>query len=521
MKNIFFAGLLLSALASHAQDDQLTDRAFWKEKPELSAVQLAIDKGFDFKSVHGATDPLFLAISNDAPATVIKLLINQPGVDFKHTTVEGRIYLHIAANKGNADITDYLISKGSDVNMLDANGHTALTFAAFQGNLTIPLIEVFAKHGVDIKQSFKNKEGANLIMLEVPYDKDLIMTNYLVSKGVSLNAKDGNGYTAFDHAAKIGNVEIMKALNKKGVSTSGNALLIASQGTYRSANKIEVFKYLIEELKMNPLATNKAGQNVLHGVSRKQNQDDIISYFLEKGVDVNQVDKDGNTPFINAAGGKSLAVVEMMLPKVKNINALNSKGESALLSAVKSSTADVVALLLKSGADVKVMDKEGKNLVYHLVDSYRPAGGGRFGRGAGAPAGAPQNSGAAGNVAAARPQQKDEFSGKLQALQAKGLIFNAPLKGGNTMYHLAAAKNDVEILKKISGLGIDVNAKNDEGITALHKAAMVAKDAQTMKYLLSLGANKETLTSMDETAYDLAKDNDLIAQGNVAIDFLK
>lgn len=512
MKKILLASFLSLALSAGAQENVLMSREFWQEKPDLVNVKTEIAKGFDFKEVHGSADPIFLAISNEAPAATIKYLIDQPGVDLGHTTVEGRIYLHIAAQKGNAEITDYLIEKGSDIDFLDANGHTALTFAAFNGHLNTEVVDVFLKRGIDIQKKYSEKNGANLLLLAVGYDKDMVITNHLITKGLSINSTDDSGYTAFDHAAKIGNIPLMKALIQKGVKYSPDVLLIASQGTYRSANKIEVYQYLVDELKISPLTISKTGQNVLHGVTKKQNQTEVIQYFLTKGVDINKIDKDGNTPFISAAGGKSLELIAEMLPKVKNINAVNADGESALLNAVKGSTGDVVALLLKNGADIKVTDKEGHNLAYHLINAYRPEGtrGGRGGRGD-----APQVTGTS------PAPVKDDFTDKLKALQSKGLDLTIPQSDGNTLYHLAVVKNDLAVLQKIAVLKVDVNAKNKEGITALHKSALISKDDIVLKYLLSIGAKKEILTGFEESAYDLAKENEFLTKADISVDFLK
>lgn len=512
MKKLLIGALLLVAINANAQESELMSKEFWQENPDLTKVKTEQAKGFDFKDVHGSADPIFLSINSDAPVATIKYLIDQPGVDFTHTTVEGRIYLHIAAQKGNAEITDYLIQKGSDINFLDANGHTALTFAAFNGHLTTAVIDVFLKHGVDLQKKYKEKNGANLLLLAIGYDKDMTITNHLVAKGLSINSTDDTGNTAFDHAAKIGNIPLMKVLIQKGVKYSPDVLLIASQGTYRSANKIEVYQYLVEELKVSPFSRSKTGQNVLHNVTKKQNQTDVIQYFLAKGVDINQVDQDGNTPFISAGNGRSLEVMKAMIPKVKNINTLNANGESALLNAVKGSSGEIVALLLANGADLKVTDKEGHNLAYHLVDAYRPAGvrGGRGGRGA-----APQGAGTP-----ASPVQ-DDFTDKLKALQIKGLDLSIPQSDGNTLYHLAVVKNDLAILQKIAALQIDINAKNKEGITALHKSALISKDDTILKYLLSIGAKKDMLTGFEESAYDLAKENEFLTKANVPLEFLK
>lgn len=94
-------------------------------------------------------------------------------------------------------------------------------------------------------------------------------------------------------------------------------------------------------------------------------------------------------------------------------------------------------------------------------------------------------------------------------------------KDGNTLYHLAVGKNDLNLVKKLEGLSININAKNAEGLTALHKAALVAKDDTLLKYIVSLNADKSIKTDFDETVYDIAKENEVLVKNQVNIDFLK
>ena len=67
---------------------------------------------------------------------------------------------------------------------------------------------------------------------------------------------------------------------------------------------------------------------------------------------------------------------------------------------------------------------------------------------------------------------------------------------------------------------IDINAKNNEGNTALHIAAMKAKDAEILKFLIEQGADVKATTDFDESVYDLASENELLKKNKIDINFL-
>lgn len=495
------------ALGGYSQPvNPLMSADFWKSNPNLDRVKAEIAKGNSPSQPNAASfDPVSIAIMNGASNDVLKYLIELEGNGVFKKTHHSRSYLHWASASGNLDLVKYLIEKGSDVHYADSYGSPIAAYAASTGNKNTGVYEALFKAGVDPKQKYA--DGATLLMLAIPYDDDLSLTEYFISKGLSLNESDAHGRTAADYAMRFGKKELLEKIRQRGVSVTDQALFFATQGSRSSANGIETFRYLVEDLKLNPKAINKDGATVLHALVRRPNPE-IINYFISKGVDVNKSDNEGNTALMLAAGGRDLAVVETLASKISNINAVNDKGESALTKAIASGTAEIAAFLLQQGADVKVINKDGHNLAYYWFDSYRD--------------GTPQNAGrgAQGGNSANR-QGPSDFDKKLILLRESGLDVSAPQKDGTTLFHIAVAKENLSLIRKAMELGADINAQDKDGITPLHRAALIAKDDTILKTLIELGAKKDLKTEFDETAYDLAKDNEFLANNRITIDFLK
>lgn len=277
------------------------------------------------------------------------------------------------------------------------------------------------------------------------------------------------------------------------MKATGSALIIASQGSRWNSNGLDVYKYLVEEVKLDPKTKDENGANVLFNLVRNKDQEEIIQYFLEKGVDFNSTDKEGNNAFMEATATKNIDLVKSILPKVKDLNAVNAKGESALFFAVQSSSPEMVSYLIENGAKTNFKAKDG-NLAFYLFQSYRPA----------------------------RPNENaDEFADKLNILVDNGVDFRELQENGSSLYHVAASKNDLNLFRSLEKLNIDLNVQDKDGMTALHKAALMAKDDSILKYLVSLGAKKDIQTEFEETAYDLALENEFLQENITNIEFLK
>jgi ankyrin repeat protein len=484
------AAISLNAAAQQASENPLLEQGFWRGKPGVEQVKAEISKGADPAQLNAsAFDPVVLAINSGAPNESVFYLLEQKGNGPAKITHDGRTYIFWAAGKGNVEVMKYLIAHGAKTAISDDHGIYVASFAAVLGQQNQDVYELCVKSGTNLKAE-KNHDGANALLVGIGLDTAYALTKYFESKGLSVHDKDEIGHTSFDYAARAGNLKVMKLLREKGIKYSNDVMLLAAQGTRRASNTLDVYQYL-ESIGAKPAATGKTGENALHYIARKPEQAPIIRYFLDRGVNPDQLNEDGNTVFMAAAGSnRDTATLAMLLAGAKDINQKNKSGESALSLAVRGNSSEVIRFLLNHGADIRNTDAKGNNLGFYLFESYNR-------------------------------RQLKEFVPKLELLSSSGLDLNSPQADGNTIYHMAVAKNDVELLKAIEPYKSGVNAKNREGLTALHRAAMMSKDDAVLKYLLSIGADRSLKTEMNETAFDLAKDNEAFAKQHTDIEFLK
>lgn len=492
MKLLFYALVFSLNLAIAQNDNIFLNRDFWKKNPSVTTIEEKISAGHDATQLNRfGFDAVTYALLGNVDNNTIKYLLQKKGNDVNKLTHDGRTYIFWAAYKDNLEIMNYLLAHGAKTDVIDDKGYSLLNFAATTGQTNPKLYDLVIANGGDIKA--KTPKGANALLLLIPNLKDLNQATYFTSKGLNLFSTDKYGNGAFNYTAQKGNKAILEQLIAKGVpykalnKNDGNAFLFATRRARRGYNSLAFFQYL-ESLGINPNVTNKDGKTPLHNLAYANKDIETFNYFLSKGVNPNQTDGDGNTPLINAAYRNDLAIIKLLAKDYKDINHKNSDGHSALTYAIEGNKLEVVNYFINENADVNVIDSKGNNLMYYLIDSYSS-------------------------------KNKDLFEQKLKVLITKGLAIRNPQKNGNTLYHLAIAKNSLELLEFVDKLNIDINTKNKEGITPLQKAVMIAKDTTIIKHLLQHGADQKIITDFDESIYDLAKENEALK--NVNISFLK
>jgi len=489
LKKIVFLALFCSIYTLTGQSkNSFIGRTFWETNPTIAQVEQKIKEGNSATTLNrSGFDAVVYALLANADTKVIKHLLSKKGNAVNKLTHDGRTYLFWASYKNNISIVKHLLKHGAKTDIIDDKGYSVLNFTASAGVENTKLYDLLIKHGANVKKD-KTPRGANALLLIAPRVSDFKMLAYFISKGIPLNTTDKNGNGVFNYTAQSGNIKMLQLLIKKGVTykernkNGGNAMLFAT----KRANSLGFYKYL-ESLGIHPNIKNKDGKTPLHNLAYRSKSIEVFKYFINKGVGLDEKDIDGNTALINASSRNSLEVIKLLAINSKNINHKNKDGQSALTKALRNNY-DVVKFIIHKDADVSVIDKKGNHLAHYLFNTYTI-------------------------------KKRKEFHLKLELLQSKGLDIAKQQKNGNTLYHLAVGKRNMSMLKFINTYKIDINAKNAEGLTALQKAVMTAKNNTIMKYLISKGANTTVKTDFDESLYDLAKENEALK--NVNISFLK
>ncbi|WP_047246016.1 ankyrin repeat domain-containing protein [Maribacter thermophilus] len=494
IKNTVAFLLFITTLAS-AQENKFLNRNYWKTNPSIEQIEKDIAAGNDPAELTSSMfDPVCFALLAKTDNGTIKYLLGKDGNNVDKLTHDGRTYAFWAANTSNLEILKYLVQKGAKVNIEDSHGYSVANFAAVTGQLNTEMYDFLLANGADLKTE-KNHDGANALLLAASFAKDFEIIDYFVEKGLSINSIDIYENGIFNYAVKGGNIPVLKKLVEKGLpyntidKKGSNAMLLASQGTRRTQNTLEVYKYL-KELGIPVNIADKEGKTPLHYISGRNKDIDTYRFFIENGVDVKKQDASGTTPFMNAARTNDLEVVKYLFNYVEDINAHDKNGRSALAMAVDKNKVEVIDFLLEKGADINTTDKKGNNLAFYLLGNYNA-------------------------------KNPEIFESKLNLLQKHGLDLTKTQNNGNTLLHLAAKENNLELLKRLEEFDIDINKKNNDGNTVLHIAAMTSKNDDILRYLIKIGADKNIKTDFEESVYDLANENEQLKKHGIGLTFLK
>jgi ankyrin repeat protein len=197
-----------------------------------------------------------------------------------------------------------------------------------------------------------------------------------IQSGIDINVTNKYGYSALMWAAGQGRSNIVQSLLSRGAvidktsSDGSTALFFAAQ-----EGRMNVVPLLLA--KGASLKARKADGWTPFICAAAYNQVELLEFFLlEKGVDVEETDKQGDTALMFAAAnvfsqdatGETLPAVNLLLDWKANPNATNKKGQTPLMLAAQKGEVEIAKLLTSKKADIHARDKNGKNALHYAVE---------------------------------------------------------------------------------------------------------------------------------------------------------
>jgi uncharacterized protein len=230
------------------------------------------------------------------------------------TNFPGSTALLVATVRGQVPLAMSLLDRGADPNVLEA-GFTPLHWAAgtWENGLANPVYGF-----VDPIGGIPDREAKLQLvqaLLAHGANPNLQMTTRPPGYGGTGTGgyNDAPGATAFILAANAADVEMMRLLLKAGADphvvtrTNSNALLAATalnRGIGEiiddEARALEAVKFLLD-VGVDPKAVTTYNENALFGPAYR-GWNKMIELLIEKGAEVNMVNKAGVTPWLAASG---------------------------------------------------------------------------------------------------------------------------------------------------------------------------------------------------------------------------
>ena len=410
-----------------------------------------------------------------------------------------------AVKQGNIALVRSLLNQHIDVNVPQADGTTALAWAAQQDD--VETADLLIRAGAKVNAA--NDYGATPLWMACA-NGNAAMVETLLKAGADPNTHILSGETVLMTTAEAGNTEVVRSLLAHGALVSAKENLAGQTPLmWAVAEKhSEVAKVLIEH-RADVNARSKRGYTALL-FAAQQGDRDSAEILLAAGANVNETADDGTTPLLKASENGQQAFLVFLLNKGAKPNAADINGYTSLhYAAANRNRLESVKALLAHGANpnarlVKDPAKGDSNRTPIGATPFLLAAEGRNI----AIMRALASAGADPLLATTETMFSNEANGyRLQTVANTTPLMAAAglgrFNGNYPEFTEAEEKNAVEAVQLTLELGNDINAANEYGQTALHAAAYLKADT-LVRFLVEKGAKMDLIDKFGQTPLSIA-----------------
>lgn len=417
------------------------------------------------------------------------------GANLNHLNNKNRTVLQESIHNANKKVVRFLIQKTNSFTNCDTNGNNVLFDAIISGNTNI-IKKLVSLGKIDLNH--KNKIGDTILHLENCY-KNLDLALYLLNQGADPTIPNSKSISYLFFAAT------------KGLPAF-NFIKRASELGFNLNQKNHENKNILMKAVEHFLQIKK--------IDQKESQSKLIKELVHQNINVQAIDNNNEAIFFNITRSLDRDLIHYLLNNLEklNLNRQNIDGLTVLTILILNGIVnmDLIKLYIEKGASLEFKNRDNVcvvetliNIILHLeneqnLDLIYKENLNQNAQYKDILEALTKNY----NLDFNRLNSKGEplfFASLLnfnfslfKILRTKNLQINSTdINGNNIIFHLLEldlekrVENRRVLLNTIKNLvvaGVDINATNDSGITALEFAILNDKD-DILKLLLDLRAN--------------------------------
>jgi ankyrin repeat protein len=463
-----------------------------------------------------------------------------------------------AARAGDWDGVKALLAKGArgeQVNIPDSDGNRPLHWAIRVDEVEIA--QLLIRAGADVRLA--NRLGVTPLYIAAN-NGNPVMVRLLLEAGANPNQTDTTGETILMTATRAGNAESVRALLDRGADPNVaepqlqlTALILAAE-----AGDAEVVRALLDKkadvkartrtgatpaprlpCQPNQTGCGSHGEGIVRGglpergmrppipgamtplmYAAREGHTEAAGLLVDAGADVNEVDKNGIGPLLMAIGNNHIPTARYLIQRGANINAADAYGRTPLFEAVEIRNVDLhyvtfehmvteedrkdalvfMKELLDRGVDPNIRVAEvpplrrwlyllGGSLAWVDFTGQTPF----------------ILASLSGDVSTMKLLLQYKADPKITTFAGTNALMAAA--GVNWVVHQTYTEGEPALLDAVKlcyDLGMDVNATNSMGLTAMMGAANRGSDS-IIEFLASKGAKLGVKDEIGRSAYNWAE----------------
>lgn len=382
---------------------------------------------------------------------------------------QGNTILHIFTREGNYETVKVLVNNTASIIMEDSEGLNALHIACESGNKNITefLLDT-AKNNTDIdyKKYINSKTilGASALHYATQGNYENII-NLLLAEGVTVNTISFGGITPLHHSSfHCNQFPLVKQIINKGAVIDSQKMVDSTPLLNSAANNCTKSVEFLLNNGANVNHQDKFGATALY-IATDKGHNAVVKLLLQFGANPNITDNIGVYPIqLAVKRGDTLSVKYLLMHKTKIDDKNNENFIIPSIIAARYGQYKVLQQLNEKLSNIGIMDADGMNVI------HAAATGGHI--------------------------------DIINDTEIKQLLFSYNKKFA-TAIHYAAAYNQVKAIRQFKIMGLDIDLRDELGLTPLHVAAL-SNNVEALEELIKEGANYYTVNFLGLNVFDIA-----------------